>query len=406
MPRSAPLSLARARWVLLFLAISTTGCEVFSFPSLFDSRATGTSVLTLLDTGRRSLEIGDEVQGALSASDYVGVNGSYLEAWSLKARAGQTISIDLQSDDFDSYLYVVGPGLSETLRDDDGGGACHSRLDFTVLESGVFHVVASSSGSQTTGTYRLRVSAEPQPRASISCGGVDPSALTALPTEGRELTMGEIAFGHLSGIEPSIENGRPVQAWALEGHAGERVTVRLLSDDYDAYLYLFGPGMSETMTDDDSAGDLDSELTITFPQTGRYTVGAGALSSGSSGSYRLTLTEPIDIATLETGERLLYIDSEAHGMLTAADPVVEGKPVQAWALEVRAGDRVTIEQLAEDFDSYLWIAGPGFAEPLTNDDGGEGLNSRLDVTFPQDGVYRVVASSLGGSTGSYTLLVR
>lgn len=406
MPRFVPLSFTRARCVTLCLAFFLSGCDVLSLSSLFDSRDTGTSILTLLDADGRRLEIGDEVRGALSASDYVGLNESYLEAWDLKGREGQTVSIDLISDDFDSYLYVVGPGLSETLRDDDGGGACHSRLNFTFLESGVFRVVASSSSSHQTGTYLLRVSEEAGPRVAISCGGVNGFALTDLPTVGRHLRRGEPSFGHLSSGELSIENDRPVQAWALDGVAGERVTIRLESDDYDAYLYLFGPGLTATMTNDDGGAGLNSELTVTFPETGTYTVGAGALSSGATGSYSLSVTDPIDLATLSTGDRLLRLESEVQGILTAADPVLDGQLVQAWALEARAGEFATIEMLSDDFDSYLRVYGPGLSEPLTNDDGGEGLNARLTISFLQDGVYHVIASSLGGSTGTFTLRVR
>jgi len=387
------------------LAFFMSGCDPFKLASLFKSEPTGTSVLALLSTGDRKLEVGDEVQGTLSASDYIGVNESYLEAWALEGRAGQRVSIDLISGDFDSYLYVVGPGLGETLRDDDGGGACHSRLDFTILESGVFHVVVSSSSSRQTGTYQLRVSDEAGPRAAMSCGGLDGQALTSLPTAGRELRRGVPAFGRLTGAEGSIENSRPVHAWSLEGVEGETVTIRLESDDYDAYLYLFGPGMTEVLTNDDGGGDLNSELTISFSETGTYTVGAGALSSGAVGSYSLTLSDPIDLATLSTDGRRLRLGSDVTGMLTAADPVVEGKPVQAWAFEARAGDFATIELLSDDFDSYLSVAGPGLLQPLTNDDGGDGLHSRLSVSFPQDGVYRVIASSLGGSTGTFTLRV-
>ncbi len=94
------------------------------------------------------------------------------------------------------------------------------------------------------------------------------------------------------------------------------------------------------------------------------------------------------------------------GRLTGADPVIDGKPVQAWAFEARAGGFVTIDLMSDDFDSYLYVVGPGLPEPLTDDDGGEGLNSRLDVSFPYDGVYRVVASSLGGTLGTFTLRVR
>jgi len=395
----------RNRWAILSLAFVLSGCDPLSLASLFDSPAAGTSVLTLLENDGRELEMGDAVQGALSASDYVGVNGSYLEAWSLEGREGQTVTIDLVSDAFDSYLYVVGPGLSEALRDDDSGGACHSRIELTFLESGDFQVVASSSGTRQSGTYQLRVSEDPGPGVAMSCGGINGFTLTSLSTAGRTISRGETAAGYLAFGEPSIENDRPVQAWSLSGVQGETVTIRLESDDYDAYLYFFGPGLTETLTDDDSAGDLDSELTVTFTQSGTFTIGAGALSSGSTGSYTLTITEPIDLATLSTDGRQIRLGFDYMGTLLDSDPVVEGRPLQSWAFEATAGQSVTIDLMSDDIDSYLQLVGPGL--PLmTNDDGGDGLNSRLDVSIPQDGVYRVIASSLGGSTGSYTLRMR
>ena len=77
--------------------------------------------------------------------------------------------------------------------------------------------------------------------------------------------------------------------------------------------------------------------------------------------------------------------------------------MQAWAL---AGDSVRIDLTSDDFDSYLFVAGPGLEEPLTDDDGGEGLNSHIGISFPANGVYFVVASSLGGEVGAYRLRVR
>ena len=55
---------------------------------------------------------------------------------------------------------------------------------------------------------------------------------------------------------------------------------------------------------------------------------------------------------------------------------------------------------------HLYVHGPGLPEPLSDDDGGEGLNSRLTISFPANGVYHVVASSLGGELGTFTLRVR
>jgi hypothetical protein len=395
----------RTGWAALALTVVLAGCDPLSLASMFSQSAAGGSVLTLLDTDGRQLEIGDEVQGALSGSDYLGLNESYLEAWSLDGEAGQTVSIDLLADGFDSYLYLVGPGLNEPLRDDDSGGACHARIDYTFLESGVFRVVASSTSSRQTGTYRLIVSESARPRANVTCGGIDGLTLTALPTDGRELRVGERGFGSLSGVEASIQDGRPVQAWALDGEAGERVTISLESDDYDAYLYVFGPGMTETMTNDDGGEGLDSELTVTFPETGTFTIGAGALSAGSTGAYTLTVTEPIELITLSTRGRVLRVGSDTPGMLLDTDPTVEGHRVQAWSFEARAGESVTIDLTSDDFDSYLQIVGPGLSQ-LTDDDSGDGLNSRLSVSFPEDGVYRVIASSLGGDSGRFTLRLR
>ena len=378
----------------------------FVFLSPADAWAQQTSVLTLLDTDGRELKIGDEVQGALSVSDFINTDDRYVEAWAFRGRPGQDVSIDLVSDDFDSYLYVVGPGLEETLGDDDSGGACHSRINLTVLDRGVFHVVASSSGSRQTGTYQLRLSREAGPIVEWSCGGVDGAALAALPTDGRELTWGEPVRGRLSGPEATLGDGKPVQAWTIEALEGETATIRLESEDFDSYLFAYGPGMSETMTDDDSGGGLNSELTILFPETGTYTIGAGALSTGSTGSYSLSVTDPIDMHSLSTDGRLLQVGSNARGTLTVEDPVIGGKPMQAWALEARAGDFVTIDLISSEFDSYLFVTGPGLAEPLSDDDGGEDLNSRLEISLLADGVYHVIASSLGGEVGEYRLRVR
>jgi hypothetical protein len=387
------------------LVFALAGCDPLSLGSLFGDEGEGMSVLSLLGTNGREIEVGDEVQGALSAADYVGLNDAFLEAWAFDGEEGQTVTFDVISDDFDSYLYVAGPGLGEVLKDDDGGGACHARVRLTVLESGTFHVVASSNSSRQTGTYRLRASENPEPGPQMSCGGLDGNALLALRTEG-ELSLGEVASGFLSASSSSIQDDRPVQKWTFQGSAGNRVTIGVQSDDYDSYLYFFGPGMSEVRTDDDGGSGLNSEMTVTLTADGTFTIGAAALSSGSTGSYTVSITEPVDAGNLPTAGRELRVGATEYGFLgEEIDVRYDGQLVQAWAFQARAGERVTFDLISEDFDSYLRVAGPGMSE-LTNDDGGEDLHSRLTVTFPQDGLYRVIAGSLGGNEGSFTLQAR
>ncbi len=374
-------------------------------PRLAEAQA-GRSLLELLDS-EGELTVGAEVRGALSAADIRDPSDSYVEAWTLEGRAGESVSVDLISDEFDSYLYVVGPGLGETLRDDDSGGACHARITFTFLENGTFHVIASTTSAQQTGPYTLRVSDTPAPTAGYSCGGMNPALLTDLPTDGRRLAVGDVVSGSLTGESPTIGDGRRAEAWLLEGRADESVVVILESNAFDAYLYATGPGLGEVLSDDDGAGELNSRLTFTFPVDGSYLVVASQVSGGGTGAYTIRVEEPVDLAELPTEGRAVVVGGAVDGYLTPDDPLTaDGRHGQAWALEGRAGEIYIIELISDEFDAYLYFAGPGLSQPLSDDDGAGDLNSRIRVTLPENGSYRVIASALDGNTsGEFQLVV-
>ena len=61
----------------------------------------GGSVLMLLEV-QGELQVGGEIQGALSSADYISPRGTYLDAWALEGRVGATVTVDLMSDDFDA----------------------------------------------------------------------------------------------------------------------------------------------------------------------------------------------------------------------------------------------------------------------------------------------------------------
>jgi hypothetical protein len=349
--------------------------------------------------------MGGEFTGALSASDYLSVDDNFLEGWALEAEAGQSISIDLLSDDFDPQLYVVGPGLMETLYADEGAGGCDARLTFTALENGSFTVVASSWGMRETGTYTIRVADQPGDAPEYGCGEANPTEIAVLPTEGRVLAMGSTETGSLGMASARVQDGRPAQAWVLTGEAGERLQIVLETDDFDAFLYMTGPGLG-VLSDDDGAGDLNSLIEVTLPADGSYTVAASALSSGVSGSYTIRVQAPPDLNALPTGGRAIDIGQTVEGQLMYADPVaIDGRRVQAWELSGAAGQTVEIV-LEADFDTYLYLVGPGIEEPMADDDGADGTNSMITVTFPENGSYRILVSSFGSdSSGAFTLRV-
>ncbi len=63
---------------------------------------------------------------------------------------------------------------------------------------------------------------------------------------------------------------------------------------------------------------------------------------------------------LPLDDRALTIGVDASGTLTEADPeVLAGQYTQVWALELSAGQTVSVAATSADFDSYLWVTGPG-----------------------------------------------
>lgn len=376
---------------------------VHSLPA--ETAAQDNSILMLLPTEDRELEVGGESAGALSTSDYVSVDGYLLEAWQLQARAGQSLTVDLISDDFDPRLYVAGPGFARTLSDDDSGGGCNSRLTVTFLENGTFRVVAASLGGET-GTYSIRASERPEPVAAYNCGDANPAVLTELDTEDRVLEMGSLEVGILGASADVIQDGRPGEAWRLVGSAGDRVSIVLESNDFDTYLYVTGPGLGEVLTDDDGGGDTNSKIDVTLPEDGSYTVVASAYSSGSFGAYNIRVEEPLDPSDIPIVQ-FIEVGETATGQLFFGDaPVFDGRRGQVWGFEATAGQTVTIDLESDDFDTYLYVTGPGMEEPTSDDDGGDDMNSRLVLTFPETGTYRIVPSSYGSSdSGTFTLSV-
>ncbi|OLC08527.1 MAG: hypothetical protein AUH41_07945 [Gemmatimonadetes bacterium 13_1_40CM_66_11] len=105
-------------------------------------------------------------RGGLLTSD-----STYAQPWTIQGRAGQTITIDLESDAFDSYLFLRGPGISggRDFQDDDSGGNCHARLTATFPQSGEYEIVVNTADHYATGAFTLSVTSGSKPKSVARC---------------------------------------------------------------------------------------------------------------------------------------------------------------------------------------------------------------------------------------------
>ncbi|MEM8696853.1 MAG: hypothetical protein AAGE05_12605 [Pseudomonadota bacterium] len=83
--------------------------------------------------------------------------------------------------------------------------------------------------------------------------------------------------------------------------------------------------------------------------------------------------------------------------------------LDSYTVTGEAGDRIAIAMQSEDFDTLIEIGrmeSDQFMQIAVDDDGGDGLNSRLVFTFPETGTYIVRARTFGAdATGNYMIEV-
>ncbi|MBN2303357.1 MAG: PPC domain-containing protein [Anaerolineae bacterium] len=111
---------------------------------------------------------------------------------------------------------------------------------------------------------------------------------------------------------------------------------------------------------------------------------------------------PVGLVQAQQGWELHY-NSAVHNTLT------ESQPEHRWTFTGDAGDRILIDMRADNpdmLDTYLTLLDPTGGTLLTDDDGGEGFNSRIGpYQLPADGQYTILAARYSG-VGAYALEVR
>ncbi|WP_420126660.1 hypothetical protein [Longimicrobium sp.] len=337
---------------------------------------------------------------------------AYYDVWTYRGTAGEPLTILMSSDSFDTFLRMgrrVDGRWRQVAANDDAGAIGDSKLTVTLPEGGEYEVHAGAYREHATGTYTLTA-------ASGAGGGGAVAATPLVPMDELPILMpgrgkdGELAAGDAVG-----EEGALYDAWRYFASAGETATFELASEEFDAVLRIGvreNGVWREVARDDDGGGGTQSELTITFPAQAEYEIRAGTFAAGADGAYSLFGTTDIH-ADIEARAPpgTLTVGHTSVGRLEDGDERGEdGMPLDVWTMLGSEGNTLKIDLRSNDFDPLVRVFAEqpdgGWRMLGENDDDGVGTDSRLIVTLPANGKYRIHATAYREEArGQYRLSV-
>ncbi|MAS34728.1 MAG: hypothetical protein CL610_12025 [Anaerolineaceae bacterium] len=245
----------------------------------------GAFTLSLESTVVQRVEYGQRVTGSLSPETPEVV-------YRFSGAAGDVISIDLASDDFDAYLTLTAPGTDMgSVTDDDSGTDRNARIaPYLVTEDTDFQVMVSSVFGDPDGSYTLSIS---------------------------EVNATPIAFNAAETVEIS---GGQTRYFAFEGAAGQVVDVRVDSDnELDTALTVVGPSRSELASADDTNGQIDPAVSgVMLTENGTHYIAVQPLVNRDARTPVIVKVVESPLLSLDDGPQTVMFEENPLQLLTFA----------------------------------------------------------------------------------------
>lgn len=110
-----------------------------------------------------TIEMGGSVSGRLESGDAVLELGEYRDLFVFNGSAGQNITLEMNSNEFDTFLGLIFPSEEHVDNDDHEGDTSKSRIDLILPETGRYRVLATSYERGLTGSYTISLSSSSTP---------------------------------------------------------------------------------------------------------------------------------------------------------------------------------------------------------------------------------------------------
>lgn len=334
-------------------------------------------------------------------------DGAYASTaeFSLEERLAVTIRLD--SIDVDPYLYLLDEAGEVIEFDDDGGTGLNSRID-RVLPAGRYYAVATTFTPGETGQFALLITvvetAPGGPCAAETLGLVEETTWTS----GRWTS-------HDCDAERHPGSYADIHTFTLD--ADTVITIDLESDA-DAYLFLTDADGNLITWNDDGGDGHDARIQRRLP-AGEYQIVATTFAARERGRYwlsiaplgndqgcRYDLADEPEIRLREIGVGIQNGSWADDYDICAGFPARRhGTAVDAYSLTLPLPGFVTISLESDEADTYMFLTDNDGNVLVSDDDGGEGTNSRIHTWLPP-GEYIIEATTYEpGECCAYRLTV-
>jgi subtilisin family serine protease len=334
--------------------------------------------------------------------------------WRWTAPASGTVTVETSDSSFDTLLGVYAgtnvTALTQIAANDDaGGGLTTSAVAFTA-NGGVTYAIAVAGKGGVSGLVRLHVTAPPANDQFSNA-----VELTGVPSG-----------GHGSNRGGTKEAGEPNHAGNSGGHSvwwkwiapdAQSYTADSSGSGFDTLLAVYTGSSVNALTlvaqNDDANPDGTSRVEFTSSPGVTYYFAVDG-KNGASGSIALEVAgrPPNDSFTSAT-----TLGGAASGTNVGASKETDepfhggnagGKSVW-WTWTAPATGSYEIVTNGSNFDTLLGVYTGNAVNALTtiasDDDGGDGLDSRVVISAAGGAVFRIAVDGYGGDDGSIALAV-
>ena len=147
-------------------------------------------------------------------------DGRSFQYHTFSGEAGETITIEVGTNEFDSYLIVLDPEEKKIAENDDGGEGNQAKVTINLVSSGTYTVIVTSYEAEETGSYQLRVRAATVEDVQLAQAEQLTQQVSELKQQGKYLEAIPLAQEALRIRQQVLGDEHPYVAASLDHLAG------------------------------------------------------------------------------------------------------------------------------------------------------------------------------------------